>query len=251
MNAPVTHSRVIATLVTLALSLPATATAGLRIAVSSNFTETLRTLADTFEERSRESITIIPGSTGKLYAQIRNGAPFDVFLAADAERPTALEKDGHCVAGSRMTYAVGRLALWTSHMDMNDVAALLTAKPQPRIAIANPELAPYGRAAHETLTSLQLWDSYSSRLVRGENVGQTMQFVHSGNATAGFVAYSQILRLPANQEGSHWMVPDDLYTPVAQQAVLVRETPAGRQFLAFLGSPGALQIVRAAGYDTP
>jgi molybdate transport system substrate-binding protein len=223
----------------------------LRVAVASNFTPTLSTLAKVYQEQSGHVVTIIPGSTGKLYAQIRHGAPFDAFFAADTERPAALEQDGLCVPGTRFTYARGTLVLWTTKAGVADVSAALHADQPQRIAIANPQLAPYGRAAFEVLGAMQLWDALSPRLVRGENIAQTLQFVHSGNAALGFVSRAQITQLPMSARGSVWLVPDDLYTPIEQQAVLLRDTPAGRELLLFVTSTAALQILQADGYDTP
>ena len=235
----------------IALLCQAAAADELRVAVASNFSPTFRTLTEIYEKQSAHVITMIPGSTGKLYAQIRNGAPFDVFLAADVERPAALEKEGLGVAGSRFTYAIGCLVLWTAQADITDVGILLTTQQQQRIAIANPQLAPYGRAAFEVLTSIKLWDALSPRLVRGESVGQTLQFVHSGNAALGFVSRSQIAALPEDEKGSVWLIPANLYAPIQQQALLLRDTPAARDLLAFLISRPALQILTADGYDTP
>jgi len=193
---------------------------------------------------------MIPGSTGKLYAQIVNGAPFDVFLAADVERPARLEADGRAVPGCRFTYALGRLALWSRDATrVDDAGEVLRSAEFNRLAIANPRLAPYGRAAREALLALGLWEALQPRLVLGENIAQTHVFVYTGNADLGFVAWSQILAGGAG--GSHWLVPAALHEPVEQQAVALRDNGPVRAFVDFLRSPDARQIIREFGYDTP
>ena len=233
-----------------ALVAPSSA-AEVRVAVASNFTQTLSKIAAHYQKQSGHSVSTIPGSSGRLYSQICNGAPFDVFLAADSLRPTALETAGLCVPGTRFTYALGSLVLWTADASNPNVKAALLSNPDQRIAIANPQLAPYGHAAFEVLTSIDLWDQVSPHLVRGENVAQTFQFVHSGNATMGFVSQAQVLRLPVSNKGAIWLTPKNLYSPIKQQAVLLRDTAAARGLLHFLTSTEALRILQADGYDTP
>ena len=166
-----------------------------RIAVATNFLATLNEIATTFEKDTGHSAVVSSGSSGKLYAQIIHGAPFDVFLSADSKRPKLLEDDGLAVTGSRFTYAVGRLTLWSSDPDMikGNGKDVLTNNRFTRLAIANPKTAPYGVAAKSTLQALGLWDYLYDRLVQGENIGQTFQFVYSKNAEIGFVALSQVL----------------------------------------------------------
>jgi molybdate transport system substrate-binding protein len=224
----------------------------IRVAVASNFTPTLNILADRFEQEQHIRVVIVSGSTGKLYAQIKNGAPFDVFLAADEDRPQALEQEGEIIAGSRFTYAIGRLILWSP------IKGYVQADTEPLIprdcrhlAIANPKLAPYGRAAQEVLQARGMWESLSDRFVRGENVGQAFQFVDSQNAQAGFVAYSQVKRPGQEVIGSYWLVPQELYAPIKQQAVLLKDDAAASSFLEFLRSESAAEILTGYGYEAP
>ena len=238
-------------LLALALLLPpATALAETAlITVAANFAKPAERLIQGFAAESGHQIEISTGSTGNLAAQIRNGAPFTLFLAADERRPAELEAEGLAVAGSRFTYAVGRLVLWgpDPRWVLIDPAASLKDPELKHLAIANPELAPYGRAAQEALMALGVWDAVQQKLVRGEDIAQTYQFVASGNAELGFVALSQVL----DQSGSRWEVPQDLYTPIRQQAVLLRPgegSPAAKAFLDYLRSEPAREIIRAAGY---
>lgn len=222
--------------------------AELRVAVASNFRSALEAIAQNFQASHEVQMAIIPGSTGKHYAQIVNGAPFDVLLAADSERPARLEAEAAIVPGSRYTYAIGRLVLWSrDDQAVDDAGKVLKAGGFRHLAIANPDLAPYGRAALETLASLDALAQVEPRLVRGENVAQAFQFVFSGNAELGLVAAAQI----RGQAGSHWLVPAGLHTPIEQQAVLLTDSTAGRDFMAFLRSAESLHLIREAGYDTP
>lgn len=237
----------------LALLLPAGLPADeIRVAVASNFRPALAAAAERFQHASGHVVTLIPGSTGKHYSQIRNGAPFDAFFAADSERPLRLEREQRCVPGSRFTYAVGRLVLWSPDAGLVDPDGKVLASGRFRhLAIANPDLAPYGEAARAVLRSLGLWESLAPRLVRGENIAQAFQFVISGNAELGFVARSQLEEPGRDFDGSSWQPPPDLYPPIEQQAVLLRETPAGRAFMIFMQGKEARAIVRAYGYDSP
>ena len=219
------------------------------IAVAANFAKTAERLAQGFAAASGHEIEISTGSTGTLAAQIRNGAPFTLFLSADEGRPMELEAEGLAVPGSRFTYAVGKLVLWgpDPRWVVLDPAASLADPELKRLAIANPELAPYGRAAQEALTALGIWEGVQPKLVRGEDIAQTYQFVASRNAELGFVALSQVM----DQSGSRWEVPQDLYTPIRQQAVLLqpgKDNAAAKAFLDYLRSEPAREIIRAAGY---
>jgi molybdate transport system substrate-binding protein len=224
----------------------------LRVAVASNFAPVLQQLAPAFEALSGHTVSASPGSTGRHYTQITNGAPFDVFLAADSERPVMLEQEQRALAGSRFTYALGRIMLWSPQPGLVDAEGLVLQTGSFRhLAIANPRLAPYGLAAREILGQLQLWDRLQDRLVQGENIAQTLQFVQSGNAELGFIALSQWLDLADRQTGSSWEPPMALYSPIAQQAVILRDSAAARQFMDFLRSSEARTVIINAGYGLP
>lgn len=222
------------------------------IAVATNFKTTLETLEADFESRSGYKLDLISGSTGKLYAQIINGAPYDVFLAADQARPARLVAEGHAAAESRFTYAIGMLALWSP--SYSDVTADTLIEPNiTRLALANPDLAPYGLAALQVLERILLVEELRPKFVFGENVGQTFAFVSTGNAQIGFVSAAQVLALPEDAEGSAWFVPPQLHEPIAQDAVLLRrgeENGAARAFLTYLKSEPAREIIRRSGYES-
>jgi molybdate transport system substrate-binding protein len=223
----------------------------IRVAVASNFSEAAKEIAARYEQRSGQKLILIFGSTGKHYAQIKHGAPFDIFFAADARRPRLLEEEGAAIAGSRFTYARGRLVLWSPREGFIDKQGRILETGQfTRLAIANPKLAPYGRAAQEVLQAKGLWNALRQRMVRGENIGQTYQFVKSGNSALGFVAYSQIKRSNQAVAGSYWLIPQTLYQPIEQQVILLRDNPVVREFIAYLQEPEAQTIIRAYGYDT-
>lgn len=229
------------------------AAAEIQVAVASNFSQVVGILASRFETTTGHRVAVIPGSTGKHYAQIRNGAPFDLFLAADAIHPRRLEEGGLAIPGSRFTYAVGQLVLWSPREDfVDDQGEVLENGKFRHLGIANPGLAPYGLAAREALESLELWEGLQDRMVRGENIGQAFQFVASGNAELGFVALSQVMT-PGHglRTGSIWQVPQELYTPIEQQAVLVQDNAAAREFMDFLESAEARLIIRDHGYKSP
>jgi len=223
-----------------------------RVAVAANFADAATETARAFETRTGHRIVLVPGSTGKLHAQIDLGAPFDVFLAADAASPRRIEADGHAVANSRFTYAVGRLALWSAHRGFVDADGTVLARGDYRhLAIANPESAPYGRAALQVVERLGLTEHVSPRLVRGESVGQAFHFVASGAAELGFVALSQIRKASGARRGSVWIVPETLHDPIEQQAVLLaraRDPRAAAEFLAFLRGAEAREVLERHGY---
>lgn len=224
----------------------------LRIAVASNFAGTLRDLAELFEQQTGYIVQPVSGSTGKHYAQIRNGAPFDIFLAADVRRPELLEQAGIGVPASRFTYALGQLVLWSPVAGKVDANGnILRHGDFRRLAIANPHLAPYGRAAREVLEACGLWDSLQAKIVRGENIAQTFQFVRSKNAELGFIARSQLPGEGKTIRGSWWKVSPALYQPIEQQALLLRDTPVARAFMKFLRSPKARADIKAHGYGLP
>ena len=221
-----------------------------RIAVAANFAPALRAIADNFSASSGHDIVLSPGSTGKHYAQIINGAPFDAFFSADAARPMKLEQDG--LAEGRYTYAIGRLVLWSPAPGLIDPEAKILATASFRfLAIANPELAPYGKAAQETLTRLGLWEQMQPRLVRGENINQAFQFVASGNAELGFVAKSQLKNSRGMDAGSYWEVPAEFHAPIEQQAVLLSDSVIARAFMDYVKSAAGRDLISQYGYDLP
>ncbi len=229
----------------------------IRVAVASNFTSAITELAERFEFKSNHKIVLIFGSTGKHYAQIKHGAPFDAFLAADIIRPKRLEQEGNALLGSRFTYAIGRVILWSpsdniinSNVDILKNDSLNYASFR-HLAIANPKLAPYGKAAEEILMSLGIWKDIQSRIVRGESIGQTFQFIKTGNAELGFVAYSQLNAKIGPIEGSYWKVPQSFYTPIEQQAVLLNDNQTAREFLQFIRSEESKKIIQSFGYSVP
>ncbi|KKB12104.1 molybdate ABC transporter substrate-binding protein [Devosia geojensis] len=229
------------------LALPAQAET-LNAAVAANFTAVAEELAALFGQETGNEAVLSFGSTGQLYAQISQGAPFDVFLAADDERPGIAIGKGLAVEGTDFTYAVGRLVLYSPSLDITAGEAALSGDFD-KLAIADPHAAPYGAAALETLEALDLYEAIQPKLVTGENISQTLQFVESGNAELGFVAASQVIG-----KAYQWEVPAELYSPIRQDAVLLthgQENAAARAFLDFLRSPEALAIIEAAGYSVP
>ena len=229
----------------------------IKIAVASNFYPTMKELVTHFESITPNSdttnnIVLISGSSGKHYAQILNGAPFDLFFSADKLRPNMLEKEDVFNNQSRFTYALGKLALWSPFNEYVDSDGQVLYNDDFRfLAIANPKIAPYGIASKETLISMNLWQDMEEKLVRGENIAQTFQFAKSGNAKLGFVSYSQILSLNSSSEGSYWLVPQDMYQPIEQQAILLKDSSLGKDFLSFIKSNEALDIIKRNGYDLP
>ncbi|OIP86406.1 MAG: molybdate ABC transporter substrate-binding protein [Rhodobacterales bacterium CG2_30_65_12] len=224
-------------------------------AVAANFAEAAEALAPLFHAATGHDLQITTGSTGKLYAQIGEGAPFDVFLSADAATPERLVAEGKAVQGSAFSYAVGRLTLWSANPARigRDGRAALTDEGLRFVAIANPDLAPYGLAAREALQNLGVWQVLQSKIVMGQNIGQTNSMVASGAAELGFVALSAVLSPRVQQKGSRWDVPQEMFTPIRQDAVLLAhgaDNPAARAFLAFLKGPDAVQVIEAFGYGT-
>ena len=223
------------------------------IAVAANYTAPMQRIASDFERASGHRLKLSFGGTGKLYAQIANGAPFDVLLSADDETPARLEKEGLGVAGSRFTYATGRLVLWSAKEDLVDQGGkVLESDRFNKIAIANPKLAPYGAAAVETLQRLGLLSALEPKFVQGENIAQTYQFAASGNADLGFVALSQVSKNGKLTGGSAWVVPADLHAPIRQDAVLLTpgaDSAAARALLKYLQGDAARTVIRSFGYD--
>jgi len=219
-----------------------------RVAVAANFAGTAELLAASYETACGCDVQISAASTGKHYAQIRNGAPYDVFLAADAVHPEKLEAEGFGVGGSRFTYALGRLALYGGSDSTLAAEDILRATAYQHLAIPNPELAPYGAAAVEYLKHEGLWEGALDRLVFGENVAQAQHFVDSGNAEYGFVAFAQVKE---NSLFQVRLIDEDKHSPIRQDAVLLAQgnaNAAARGFLAFLRGAAARAIISAAGY---
>lgn len=228
----------------------------IHVAVAANFADCLEKIAVGFEDSSGHRLVISRGSTGRHFAQIKSGAPFDVFLAADTTRPALLDEEGLVDVGTRFTYAEGRLALWIPGAvteDKRPLAEILRAAEFDHLAIANPRLAPYGLAARQALQSMGLWEELQPRLVTGQNVGQAWQFVASGNAAGGFVAYPQILVVD-DLRGRWWKIDPPFHEPILQQAVVLKNAASGeaaRQFLDYLKGPEARMIMIRSGYLIP
>ena len=223
-----------------------------KVAVAANFVAPLRQIGAEFMRHSGHTLQVTPGATGKLYAQIVNGAPFEVFLAADSATPARLEREGQASAGSRFTYAVGRLVLWSAQPGLIDAAGEVLQRGNfRRLALANPKTAPYGAAALEVLQARGLYASLQEKFVYGENIAQTQQFVASGNAELGFVALSQVWQDGRLTSGSAWQVPPGLHAPLRQDVVLLKRgehSTAARAFLDYLKSDAARQVITAYGY---
>ena len=224
-----------------------------QVAVAANFTAPMQQIAALFEKDSGHKALLAFGATGNFYAQIVNGAPFQVLLAADDETPVKLEKEGLGVAGSHFTYAVGKLVLWSASADLVDAAgAVLKTGSFKHLALANPKTAPYGAAAIETMTALGVLADITPRIVQGENISQAHQFIVSGNAELGFVALSQVYKDGKLANGSMWAVPANLYAPILQDAVLLakgRDKPAAAALLAYLKGDKARAVIKSYGYE--
>ena len=220
------------------------------MAVAANFTDAAKEIAARFKAKTGHEANLSFGSSGQFYAQIANGAPFEVFLSADAERPLKAEAEGLAVPGSRFTYATGRLVLYSKTPGLVDgKGAVLKTGKFEKLSIADPKTAPYGEAAVETLTKLKLYDALKPKIVQGSSITQAFQYVQTGAAELGFVALSQVINEPG---GSRWLVPAADHAPIDQQAVLLKtgeKSEAARAFLAFLKGPEAKAIIRRYGYE--
>lgn len=225
-----------------------------QVAVASNFAGPMQRIAADFARDTGHHAVVATGATGTFHAQIESGAPFEVLLAADQATPKALEADGFAVAGSRFTYARGTLVLWSARAGYVDPAgAVLKGAGFQHLAIANPKLAPYGLAAMEALGKLALLDALRPKLLYGESIAQAHQFVATGNAELGFVALSQVAVPGVPTGGSYWVVPANLYSPILQDAVLLRKgssRPAARALCDYLKSAKAREVIRAYGYGS-
>lgn len=221
-----------------------------QVAVAANFTEPAKEIAAQFQKATGHTASLSFGSSGQFYTQIANGAPFEVFLSADVERPQKAEADGLAVAGTRFTYATGRLVLYSRTPGVVDArGAVLKGGRFDKLAIADPKTAPYGVAAIETMRKLAVYDAIQPKLVQGTSITQAYQFVQTGAAELGFVALSQVVN---EKGGSRWIVPAANHTPIDQQAVLLKtgaDDPAAKAFLDFLKTPAAKAIIRRYGYE--
>ena len=223
------------------------------VAVASNFTAPMNQLVEEFEAATGHEVQLTFGSSGRFYAQISNGAPFQLFLSADEEKPRQLEVAGLTVTASRFTYAIGSLVLWSADPNFANSGPDSLDGNYRRLAMANPDLAPYGKASIEVLESLGKLDATRPRWVQGENIAQTYQFVVTGNAELGFVALSQVFENGNIKEGSGWIVPADLHSPIRQQAVLLSNGAACNacaEFFNYLKSSDAARIIQTHGYQS-
>jgi molybdate transport system substrate-binding protein len=243
-----------AVLVVLALlAVPAANAAEIQVAVAANFTAPMKVIAADFERDTGHKVQMAFGSTGNFYAQIRNGAPFELLLAADDETPAKLVKEGAAVTGSQFTYAIGKLVLWSPKAGVvDDKGAVLTRADIAHVAYANPKLAPYGAAAIEALKALGVLDAVQRKLVQADNITQAYQFAATGNAEVAFVALSQVYRDGKFSEGSAWVLPANLYGQIRQDVVVLdkgRASPAANALAAYLKSDRARSVIRAYGYE--
>ncbi len=244
----------------LALStalLPTAQASEVSVAVAANFTGPMKDIAAAFAEDTGHEARTAFGSSGKFFAQINNGAPFEVFLSADAATPARLAEDGMTVPDTLFTYALGTLVLWSSNPEQiptGDGAAVLKAGDFRKLAIANPKTAPYGAAAIATMQALGVEEAMTPKFVQGENIAQTYQFVSTGNAEVGFVALSQVIKDGEIGEGSGWRVPGDMHEPIRQDAVLLKrgaDNPVATALMEYLQGERAQGIMRAYGYHPP
>lgn len=225
----------------------------IQVVVAANFSAPMKEIAAAFEKETSHVVKAAYGSTGKLYAQITNGAPFEALLAADAATPTKLVEEGAAVGDSRFTYATGTLVLWSSNPDfVDDEGKVLGTDEFNKLAIANPKTAPYGAAAIEVLTALGLLEQVQPKFVTGENIAQTFQFVSTGNADLGFVALSQVMEKGKITGGSAWIIPGTLHEPIRQDAVVLekgKDKPAVTALMEYLKGDEAQAIIKSFGYE--
>jgi molybdate transport system substrate-binding protein len=223
------------------------------VAVAANFTAPMQKIAQSFEQNTGHKAILSFGSTGNFYAQIKNGAPFEILLSADDETPLRMEKEGLGVPGSRFTYATGKLVLWSKQSGLiDDKGEVLRRGNFQRLALANPKVAPYGAAAIESMTKLGVLQDIQPKIVQGENIAQTHQFIATENAQLGFVALSQVLTDGKIAQGSAWVVPANLHLPIRQDAILLtkgRSSPAAQALMTYLRSEKARAVIRSYGYE--
>ncbi|WP_455921081.1 molybdate ABC transporter substrate-binding protein [Pseudomonas putida] len=224
-----------------------------QVAVAANFTAPIQAIAKDFEADTGHKLVAAYGATGQFYTQIKNGAPFEVFLAADDTTPAKLESEGDAVKGSRFTYAVGTLALWSAKDGYVDAKGeVLKANQFQHLSIANPKAAPYGLAATQVLDKLKLTEATKAKIVEGQNITQAYQFVSTGNAELGFVALSQIFKDGKVTSGSAWIVPANLHDPIKQDAVILnkgKDSAAAKALVQYLKGPKAAAIIKSYGYE--
>lgn len=224
-----------------------------QVAVAANFTAPIQAIAQDFEKDTGHKLIAAYGATGQFYAQIKNGAPFEVFLAADDSTPAKLEQEHAIVPGSRFTYAIGTLALWSAKPGyVDDHGEVLKRNAYQHLAIANPKTAPYGLAATQVLDKLHLTEATRGKIVEGQNITQAYQFVSTGNAEVGFVALSQIYKDGKVASGSAWIVPSTLHEPIRQDAVILekgKDNPAAKALVEYLKGPKAAALIKSYGYE--
>lgn len=221
---------------------------GVKVAVAANFTEPIKEITVPFEKSTGDKLVLSFGATGQFYAQITQGAPFDILISADRATPAKAIAEGHAVAGTAFTYAVGKLVLFSKTAGLVTGEATLKDAKFAKIAIANPATAPYGAAAVQVMKAFGTYEALQPKIVQGQNIGQTFQFVDTGNAEVGFVALSQVASV---KDGSRWIVPSTMHAPIAQDAVLLKpgeKNEAAKAFLAFLRSPEARIVIEKFGY---
>jgi molybdate transport system substrate-binding protein len=235
------------------LTLGSASAADVQVAVAANFTAPIQAIAKDFEKDTGHRLIAAYGATGQFYTQIKNGAPFEVFLSADDSTPAKLEMEGDGVPGSRFSYAIGTLVLWSAQDGyVDDQGEVLRTGQYRHLSIANPKTAPYGQAATQVLEKLGLTASVKPRLVEGQNITQALQFVSSGNAELGFVALSQVYKDGKVTSGSAWKVPADLHDPIRQDALILKKgaaNPAAQALVDYLKGPKAAQVIRSFGYE--
>ena len=241
------------TIAVAALSVGSALADEVQVAVAANFTAPIQAIARDFEKDTGHKLVASFGATGQFYTQIKNGAPFEVFLAADDTTPAKLESENETVKGSRFTYAVGTLALWSAKEGyVDDKGLVLKGNQYQHLSIANPKAAPYGLAATQTLDKLGLTDATKARIVEGQSIAQAYQFVQTGNAELGFVALSQVFKDGKLTSGSAWIVPADLHEPIKQDAVILnkgKDNPAAKALMAYLKGPKAAAVIKSYGYE--
>jgi len=226
----------------------------IQAAVATNFYSPFKAVVKQFEKKTSHKVIIIAGSTGKLYAQIVNGAPFDIFLSADSHRPKLLMQEGRAVSGTQYSYAFGKITLWSPipNLISESIKSTLLKNKFSHIAIANPITAPYGKAALQTLEKIDQWDRLKPHVVQGENIGQTFQFVFSENAELGFVALSQVLDPKNNKKGKRVEIPSDYYDPIKQDIVILtrgKNNNGAMSLWQFLKGDQAKRIIKKYGYE--